>query len=292
MELISFVILHYGDVQVTDRCVQSILCMDHQEQIRIVVVDNEINSPDKKRQMLLEMYSAYTNLHVIQIHENGGFSYANNIGYAYARNMLHSDFILVLNNDVEFVQKNFVEILLEAYRKNPCHVLGPDIVRASTGEHQNPMDTRIRTKEEAEYTIRMNEFALKWYSVLYPALFLWDKYQEKKKVINNRKKIEYYNNVQKDIVPFGACLIFTSEFVRREEKAFEPETKFYYEEYILSLKCMNKKYRTTYLPELKIIHESGRATKSSLRNERARMRYVLNNTIQSCRIYLDYLDRK
>ena len=47
MEYVSFVILHYKDYSVTDTCVQSILAMEQQERIRIVVVDNDIQK--KKR---------------------------------------------------------------------------------------------------------------------------------------------------------------------------------------------------------------------------------------------------
>ena len=42
MEYISFVILHYKDYSVTDTCVRSILAMEQQERIRIVIVDNDI----------------------------------------------------------------------------------------------------------------------------------------------------------------------------------------------------------------------------------------------------------
>ena len=42
MDYISFVILHYKDIKVTDTCVQSILAMEQQERIRIVIVDNDI----------------------------------------------------------------------------------------------------------------------------------------------------------------------------------------------------------------------------------------------------------
>ena len=40
MEYVSFVILHYKDYSVTDTCVRSILAMEQQERIRIVIVDN------------------------------------------------------------------------------------------------------------------------------------------------------------------------------------------------------------------------------------------------------------
>lgn len=292
MKLISFVILHYGDIRVTDRCVQSILQMDQQERIRIVLVDNEIESSDEKRKNLKDKYNGYSHLYVIQVRENGGFSYANNIGYAYAREKLNSDFILVLNNDIEFLQKDFIERLENAYQNNPCHVLGPDIIHADTKEHQNPMDTRIRTKEEAEYTIRMNEFALKWYPILFPLLYWRQKYVEIKTLKEKRKKEDYYNKVQTGIVPFGACLIFTPRFVREEYKAFEPETRFYYEEYILALRCQRKGYETVYNPEMKILHESGVATKESYIYEKKRLAFMMMRITESCRVYLQYLGNK
>ena len=59
-----------------------------------------------------------------------------------------------MNNDIEFTQKDFISRLEKSYVNNQCYVLGPDVIRQSTGEHQNPMDTRLRTKEEAEYTIK------------------------------------------------------------------------------------------------------------------------------------------
>ena len=42
MEIISFVILHYGDSEITDRCVQSICSMEGQEAVQLVIVDNDI----------------------------------------------------------------------------------------------------------------------------------------------------------------------------------------------------------------------------------------------------------
>lgn len=287
--IVSFVILHFGDWKVTDNCVQSILRMEKQEQIRIVIVDNDIKKPIAERMTLQERYEANAAIHVIQILENGGFSYANNIGYSYAREQQNASFILVLNNDIEFLQVDFIERLEQAYLNNPCHILAPDIVKASTKEHQNPMDTRIRTKEEAEYTIRMNRIALNWYPVLYPALYLQNKYNEKKQLQQKQKNEEYYNKVQKNIVPFGAGLIFTPKFVRTERKAFDPETNFYYEEYILALRCQRKGYEIVYDPELKLLHESGAATKTSHMNEIRRMKFIIEKTEESCKRYLQFM---
>ena len=54
MEYVSFVILHYKDYSVTDTCVRSILAMEQQERIRIVIVDNDIQKKEKDRQELLQ----------------------------------------------------------------------------------------------------------------------------------------------------------------------------------------------------------------------------------------------
>ena len=107
MGIVSFVILHYKDQDTTDLCVRSILRMEQQDRIRIVIVDNDIYEIFERRNSLLRKYQAYDNITVLQIKENGGFSYANNQGYKYARERQNASFVLVLNNDIEFIQKDF-----------------------------------------------------------------------------------------------------------------------------------------------------------------------------------------
>lgn len=290
MEIVSFVILHYKDAEVTDCCVRSILQMeDPQKRIRIVIVDNDIKEKDEKRKALSRRYEKESRITVLSVQENGGFSHANNIGYSFARERQGASFIVVLNNDIECIRKDFLRRLDGAYERNCCHILAPDIVKKSTGEHQNPMDTRIRTKKEAEYTVRMNRIALRWYPVLYPLLYLQNRHAEKQQLQQRRSAAEYYENIQKDMVPFGAGIIFTPQFVQQEKKAFEPETKFYYEEYLLTLRCQKKKYQVVYDPSIRLIHESGKATKAGFASEWKRLRFVMERTAEACEIYLNEL---
>ena len=74
MDYISFVILHYKDIKVTDTCVQSILAMEQQERIRIVIVDNDIQKSEKDRKELSLKYQENSQIKILQIKENGGFS--------------------------------------------------------------------------------------------------------------------------------------------------------------------------------------------------------------------------
>ena len=98
-----------------------------------------------------------------------------------------------------------------------------------------------------------------------------------------------YSQLQKNIVPFGACLIFTPLFVEKEEKAFEPETQFFYEEYILALRCQRKGYNIVYDPSMLVKHESGAATRKSYGTEKKRTRFMMEKTVGACEVYLEML---
>lgn len=289
MEIVSFVVLHYKDLDVTDICVRSILKMNHQDKIRIVVVDNDINECDEKREQLTQRYRRVHNITVLQIKENGGFSYANNIGYQYAREQLGASCIVVLNNDIEFIQKDFIDRLEKIENIGKYYVVGPDVVRQSTGEHQNPMDTNLRSKDEVKNTIRNNQFALKYYDIMYPFLMAMFRYQEKKNAIKRKHHLDYFKEFQEEVILFGACLIFMPCFVHKEVKAFFPETPFYYEEYILGKRCKDNNYNVLYCPELIVKHESGSATKKNFSQEKNRLKFVMEMTLKSSSIYCDML---
>lgn len=292
MDIVSFVILHYKDLSVTDKCVQSILNMNRQEQIRIVIVDNDVNDSKDQREKIRQRYLTEKRISVIQIKENGGFSYANNIGYRYAKEELQSSFIVILNNDIEFRQEDFLKFLLQSYRKSPCHIIGPDVIKESTGEHQNPIDEKIRTVKEAEYTIKMNQLALRFYSIFYPVLYWKMKKDEKLLLAQKKEKERYYLSRQENIVPFGACLIFTPLFIASEERAFWPETQFFYEEYLLAYRCQKNNYSIIYDPSMVVIHESGAVTKKSYKTERKRLQFMLQRTLEACKIYKKTIEEK
>lgn len=282
---VGFVILHYGDTAVTDTCLKSIMDMEGWRQTLIVIVDNEVKKSSADRESTGRHFETEENITVLRNAGLGGFSEANNLGYQYARS--HGcQFILVLNNDITFTQRDFLLRMQTTYEEKECHVMAPDVVRASTGEHQNPMDTRIRTEKEAVYTIRMNQVALSLFPLAYPYLRSWEQKQEEQKINNQGTDSA---GTAEDIVPFGACLIFTPAFVREQEKGFDPETLFFYEEYILALRCRRLGYLIRYTPSLKVLHESGAATKSAYSTNKAQTRFRLERTRDAAKVYLDYL---
>lgn len=285
--IVSFVILHYKDIKSTDSCVRSILRMDGQEHIRIVIVDNDIQATKEDRRKLVDRYKKYSIITVLPVRENGGFSYGNNQGYWFAKEEQKASFIVVTNNDIVFLQKDFVNLVRTSYASNNCQVIGPDIVQRGTGKHQNPMADRMRTAKEAAYTVSLNRIALKYYSVLYPLLYWKVRRQEKKAGYD--KNNQAFETVQKNKVLFGACLIFTPAFALTEDKAFWPETKFFYEEYILAHRCLSKGYTMIYEPAVHVLHESGAATRLSYRSEKKRLRFQMERMVEACEVYLRYI---
>lgn len=283
MDTVSFVILHYKDRAITDKCIQSILKLENQEQIQIVIVDNDIHKDKNSRKELADFYKGNSRIHVLPVYENGGFSHANNKGYAYAREELQSSWIIAANNDITFEQKDFIKRLEKSRQKHPCHVMGPDIVRLCDGIHQNPMDTRLRTEKEAAYTVRMNHLALTLYPFSFPLVskMLAEGSQE--------QDADFYGSMQEDIVPCGACLIFTPDFVKSESLAFTPETQFFYEEYILAYRCRKKGFSILYEPSVKVIHDSAAATKATYKDRKKRLRFMMEQTEKAAKIYLEMI---
>lgn len=86
-----------------------------------------------------------------------------------------------------------------------------------------------------------------------------------------------------------APVLFLLHHCRKEEKAFEPETRFFYEEYILALRCQRKGYNIVYDPSMSVKHESGAATKKSYGTEKKRIRFMMEKTVGACEVYLEML---
>lgn len=281
--LVCFIILHYRKAEETAGCIDSILRMNGNDRIQIVVVDN--SPDDDSGRAIKKQYDGYENICLISSEENAGFSRGNNIGYRYALTRFNPDYVVAVNNDIEFLQPNFIELLEEVYRKTNFAVLGPDVIHAATGGHQSPIDIKLRTVEEAEATIRKNRMALRFSGILYPFLniVLSGIYENK----GGGLPIDYEKPHEK-IVPLGACLIFSRNFLKICEDAFYPETDFFYEEYILAYRCERLGLRIVYDPAIKIRHESGAAIKQSYRDKKHKLQFVLRNTMKGCQVYLNY----
>lgn len=280
---VVFVILHYCAIDTTKEAIEKIRENISYNNYEIVVVDN--NSPDGSGKQLQDAYENIEGTYVILNNENVGFAKGNNIGYLYAKNQLQADYIIIMNNDVIIEQKDFVQKILDIYKNEKYHVLGPDICNL-IGEHQNPHRQKNFDKEDLKRIIRNRTIIILYLRVK----ALWRGFEnvqiienwDKKRVLSEKKQL---NTVEKqnDVVLHGSCIIFSKDYIEKEENAFYPETFMWMEEEILTYLCHKKGYVITYNPSVKVIHKEGISTQE-VGNEREKYLFYSQNLRKSARI--------
>lgn len=281
---ICFVILHYNAEAETEQCIASIQKLERQNEIAIVIVDNA--SPNGTGYKLAEKYIDSKAIKVLLREHNDGFSVGNNEGCKFAVEKWNPEFLIVANNDVQFPQKDFVLRIEREYEKSNFDVAGPDIFNPVTGMHQSPMSAEPPKLKDVTKTIILNQCVIALYSFVYP---LMKKYFQK---MNSFDRSLYSQEYQENVCLMGACLIFSKKYINVRSKLFEPETKFYYEEYIQTLWCMRNKKKIVYQPDLVVHHMEGKAIESVDSTEKERIRFRMQKILEAARIYRRFLWKK
>jgi len=253
------------------------MALEHADSSRIVIVDNA--SPNHTGRLLAEDYESNENVDVLLRDHNDGFSAGNNAGCAYAIKKWNPAFLVVANNDTEFRQKDFLSRIWKAYEENPFAVLGPDIYAPVRGVHQSPMDKQPPGRKRVEITILLNQLMLWGYPIVYPIMKKYFRHVE------NSVQAQDYETYQENVCLMGACMVYSREYIEARNKIFEPETKFYYEEYIQTVWCMRNHKKIVYNPNIVVYHMEGKATESLDEREKERIRVRIRNTLQAAKIY-------
>lgn len=249
-----FVILHYRTFNMTAQAIESVRALNDFEKSAVVVVDN--GSDDQSGIKLEEKYHSISNIHILLSKVNLGFAKGNNLGYCYARQKYSPDFIIILNSDVLMLQKDFLYRIDEIYMKTPFHVLGPDIITPE-GMHQNPHRMKLFLYKDIKRIIR-NRSIILLYLKLKRKFHLEEKIHfveswDNHRALEEQRKI-VWEQPSGDVVLHGSALIFSRDFIAREENAFCPKTFMWMEEEILSYQCLIKKYSTLYSPWISVLH--------------------------------------
>lgn len=248
---VTFIILHYQLVEMTKQCVEIIKKVIKYDNYNVLVVDNA--SPNGSGKVLQELYAKDKRVDVILNCQNWGFSKGNNQGYKVARDN-GADFIIIMNNDVEIQQSDFIQRIIRTYEDTKCYVLGPDIVNLE-GIHQSP---------ERNYFISKTELK-KWYikrKMLLHLLLFANKLNIEHSVVY-RRYVKYdknrilnlaYSEPKENVELQGACFIFTPDFIKMREIAFEEISFMYAEEPMLACLCKKNGWKTYYDPQIKVLH--------------------------------------
>lgn len=280
MEKYGFIVLHYKLIEITKRCVDSIIesCKSN---IEIVIVDNA--SRDGSGEVLEKIFSDYKFVKVIVLHESTGFSYGNNIGYKFLKENKNCKFIIACNNDLIFEQNDLLTVIERIYKNEMFDVLGPDI-RNIDGGHQSPLMLRGRSSEQIINYINYCKNVIKRAKYIALKKKISKKlrlvYSIYKKIVTPKSNIDYLRDYN-DPALCGACMIFSEKYISSHENLLSPEVPFYHEEEILWYELKKRNGKIIYRPELYVVHDHSKATNAINTSELEHTVFEMSNTIKS-----------
>lgn len=260
--MIAFVILHYGGIDDTKKCIESILTNLHDEDVKIIVVDNK--STDLSGIDLKDFYSGNNLVHVILNDVNNGFSSGNNIGCNYAIENFSPDFLCVFNNDIYIDDNKFVKKIREIYQLEQFDVLGPKIWNTKRKYNQNPFKV-ISSIEEIRYALGRKKTADKILNSKFPYLYyLFNRL--------NKDKSEKKEGLH------GAALIFSSKYYNKFDLVF-PELAFLYnEENFLYYRKLKNDLVFTYNQNIVVYHNHSSSTRKMTKSTVKKWKFHHNHS--------------
>lgn len=290
-----FLILHYKNFSITDRCIESILKIEGGSNVTIVVADN--GSQNNSTELLKEKYKDNHKIDILILNSGNGFSRGNNLAYQYIKQNYRFDYLVATNNDVIFTQYKFISKVCEEYDRFGYHVLGMDMIDVNSLAHLNPKYVPL-SKSEIDRKIlidekRIGRFELRPVIMLFfQQSALYDCYvrkirKKRKKVMKQERLASKYT---RDRVLQGGCLVFSSKFINSENKLFWPETTFYYEEDILYHRCKKNGWIMLYSPRVKVLHEQGSSFREQTNSILKRIERGKRYNLESLKIFQGYLE--
>ncbi len=271
----AFVILHYKNIEDTIECIESIMNLNYNNKI-IIVVDNYSNNGTGEQ--LLKKYANNNIVKIIINNKNLGFAKGNNIGMKYAKKE-KAEFICLINNDTIIKQVDFIEKCIQYYDEQKFYICGPKIISLIDGGNQNPFvvpNHFINTKKKAlELYIKG---IIKYISFLITKKMWWER-EEKKKLTKGLENTNL-NSFKDDFLLHGACIIFSPGYINRYNKICDL-TFMYEEETIIYLLAKKLNLKMVYYPNIEIYHKEESSTKTIYKDEIQKLKFGLREDMKS-----------
>lgn len=275
----GFVVLHYLSFEDTIQCVNSVLPIIGQHDVKIVIVDNHSNNGSLER--LEQEYASNEAIAIVPNNDNLGFARGNNVGYTLCRDVYHCDCIMVSNNDIIVESPDLFDVIEQEAPDSGCAVIGPDIMSGKTGHHQNPVKP-----------VHFNHKMIKKEILRYRLLSLFNTlnvYDFARKCLGQTSGVstatgtsfEPKSMCSPDIQLHGSFLIFLKPYITIFDTAFDSRTFLYMEEDILRMRCESKDLRMCYWDNLRVIHNEDSSTDMLTKKVKKKRSFVFRNMIQS-----------
>lgn len=276
---IGFIILHYQNKEVTDECIQYLLKLSNISNHKIIIVDN--CSPNGTGKIIENQYENSDNIHILRLDKNFGFATGNNKGYKYACEELKIDVAIMMNSDVYIKDTDFIDRVLDCISKNQeISIIAPDIINKNA-YHQNPyLLNSIPNQEQIKILLKkMIGYVLYSIPVLNKKLIT-------RKSINTTNINQKEENMQKDIIPHGSCIIYTQKWLKKEKIAFVEGTFLFVEEELLYDYCKFHKHQIVYIPSLIVYHMEDASQDAISNNAIKKKKNQIKNEIKSRKVLL------
>lgn len=221
---LSIVIVNYNSGKYLYDTIVSVLDQDLKINFEVIVIDN--HSIDDS---LISVRKKFPAVKIIELKENKGFAYANNIG---VDNSI-GKYILILNNDTKILQ-NSIESLLSEIKLNPKYGIVSPVLYYDDGSPQISFgsDPGIIT-----------EFFTKYFSRIF---FKLELFFSKGKF---EKDVDWIS---------GACFLIPSS-IYKNLGGFDEKFFLYYEDADLGMRVRGKGYLNHITSKSKIIHFLGKS---------------------------------
>lgn len=282
---IAFIILHYQNIDVSEKCLEYLSELKYYKDCEIVLVDNA--SPNGSGKVLNEKYKDIKNIHVLCLEKNLGFASGNNYGYLYAKKELNVDMAIIMNSDVFIKDIDFINKIYTLSNKYKNYsIIAPDIINKND-YHQNPYMLK-RIENSSQYKIILKKIIG---YILYSIPIINKKLISRKK-INLIKTNSKETNCIENFIPHGACLIYTAKWLKDENKAFVEGTFLFVEEELLYDYADKMNHKIIYLPELEVYHIEDASQDSVNSNLIKKKKNQIKNEIFSRKVLLKERKKK
>lgn len=211
---ITIIILHFGKLEITKQCLESLAKIKHSNfKYKVLVLNNSSENLDLPKNTDLLVNSS----------ENLGFAIGNNHGVEVSKHdKWHSDYFLFLNNDT-IVESNFLEELVNFLEKNQSYAIAGPVI-----EH--------KVKNQTFYD--------------YGGFVNWKRGQPKH--INKTKYNKNEKAADREFVS-GCCLLIRSNIFDKIG-GFNRDYFLYLEDVDLCLKTLELGKKIALVPSSKIFH--------------------------------------
>lgn len=256
--MISFVILHYKNIDDTVECIKSIYKLDTDKKISIVIVCNSVLSDSD-----FDLLNSYS-IDFVNLNENVGFARGNNAGCEFAIKKYNPDFLCVINNDTVIEQSDFIDKIYKCYDETSFDMMGPRII-TDGGDSVNPFPV-YKSIHEIDEKIRYSNKLIKIYGNVF-LRFLLSLYLNIKHFFKKPSHLINGSKSQYGVALHGCALVFSRKYYEKYKFVFYPGTFLYHEEEFLYFRMKRDGLVSYYNSDLEIFHKEGSSLNLAFKNQ-------------------------